>query len=233
MSGAARPPPTLNATRLTFEPASGPPPAPPPAPFVIRRRIWTSPARPARGPAAVGRSRDTCTRQLLDAAEVELVERGGRPFTLRRPPAMPPPDPRLEPARSSPGSSVRSFSPNERPPLIDGGLAAAPAGRARARRLRLPDPRPALPRSRDNRPPHRPELAGAALVLGAVEPGRRLRAVQLRRRARIAAQNTRETIAKLRALVWEQAAEIDRLTDRLARYERPDGRRKPPAPAIY
>jgi hypothetical protein len=51
--------------------------------------------------------------------------------------------------------------------------------------------------------------------------------------ARIAAQNTRETIAKLRALVWEQAAEIDRLTDRLARYERPDGRRKPPAPAIY
>jgi 5-methylcytosine-specific restriction endonuclease McrA len=35
--------------------------------------------------------------------------------------------------------------------------------------------------------------------------------------ARIAAENTRQTIAKLRTLVWEQQAEIDRLTERLGR----------------
>jgi 5-methylcytosine-specific restriction endonuclease McrA len=37
--------------------------------------------------------------------------------------------------------------------------------------------------------------------------------------ARVAHANTRETIAKLRALVWEQQAEIDRLRDRLADFE--------------
>jgi HNH endonuclease len=37
--------------------------------------------------------------------------------------------------------------------------------------------------------------------------------------ARVAAENTRETIAKLRALVWEQQAEIGKLRDRLKRHE--------------
>jgi len=50
--------------------------------------------------------------------------------------------------------------------------------------------------------------------------------------ARIAAQNTRETIAKLRALVREQAAEIDRLTDRLAVYEDANGVKRRRTPAI-
>jgi 5-methylcytosine-specific restriction endonuclease McrA len=43
--------------------------------------------------------------------------------------------------------------------------------------------------------------------------------------ARVAAENTRQTIVKLRTLVWEQQAEIDRLTERLGRYEDANGDR--------
>jgi 5-methylcytosine-specific restriction endonuclease McrA len=53
--------------------------------------------------------------------------------------------------------------------------------------------------------------------------------------ARVAAENTRQTIESLRVLVWEQQAEIDRLIARLARYENTNGDRVVPAkrPAIY
>jgi 5-methylcytosine-specific restriction endonuclease McrA len=45
--------------------------------------------------------------------------------------------------------------------------------------------------------------------------------------ARVAAENTRQTIESLRILVWEKQAQIDHLTERLARYEHPK------RPAIY
>jgi 5-methylcytosine-specific restriction endonuclease McrA len=53
--------------------------------------------------------------------------------------------------------------------------------------------------------------------------------------SRIAAENTRQTIAKLRTLVWEQQAEIDRLTERLGRYEDANGDRvrRGRTPAIH
>ena len=51
--------------------------------------------------------------------------------------------------------------------------------------------------------------------------------------ARVAAENTRQTIAKLRTLVWEQQAEIGRLTERLARYEDGDRVRRGRTPAIH
>jgi 5-methylcytosine-specific restriction endonuclease McrA len=53
--------------------------------------------------------------------------------------------------------------------------------------------------------------------------------------ARVAAENTRQTIAKLRTLVWEQQAEIDRLTERLGRYEDANGDRvrRGRTPAIH
>jgi hypothetical protein len=54
------------------------------------RRRWLE----GRGIDALMAARN---RRLVEAAAVELVERGGRTFTLRRLPAMPPPDPRLEP----------------------------------------------------------------------------------------------------------------------------------------
>lgn len=43
------------------------------------------------------------------------------------------------------------------------------------------------------------------------------------------------TIEKLRALVWEQQAEIDRLTERLGRYEDANGHRvrRGRTPAIH
>ena len=50
--------------------------------------------------------------------------------------------------------------------------------------------------------------------------------------ARVAHENRRETIAKLRALVWEQQAEIDSLTARLARYEDADSARRARTPTI-
>jgi hypothetical protein len=50
-------------------------------------------------------------RQLLQAAEVELVERAGRVFTLRRLPDVPAPDPRLEPRQILPrGDSFRPIA---------------------------------------------------------------------------------------------------------------------------
>jgi 5-methylcytosine-specific restriction endonuclease McrA len=51
---------------------------------------------------------------------------------------------------------------------------------------------------------------------------------------RAAAAKQRQTIADLRALVEQQQQTIDRLLERLARYERVDGRSaEPPMPAIY
>jgi 5-methylcytosine-specific restriction endonuclease McrA len=49
--------------------------------------------------------------------------------------------------------------------------------------------------------------------------------------SRIAAQNTRATIERLRALVEAQEQQIAQLANRLARYE--DKPAKPRAPAIY
>ena len=51
--------------------------------------------------------------------------------------------------------------------------------------------------------------------------------------ARIAAENTRQTIAKLRTLVWEQQAQIDHLTERLARYENVNRAKPGRTPAIH
>jgi 5-methylcytosine-specific restriction endonuclease McrA len=53
--------------------------------------------------------------------------------------------------------------------------------------------------------------------------------------SRIAAENTRQTIAKLRTLVWEQQVEIDRLTERQGRYEGANGDRvrRGRTPAIH
>jgi 5-methylcytosine-specific restriction endonuclease McrA len=52
--------------------------------------------------------------------------------------------------------------------------------------------------------------------------------------SRVAAANAREREAQLRAQVEEQRQHIDRLLERLSRYETPDGRRvKRPMPAIY
>ena len=51
--------------------------------------------------------------------------------------------------------------------------------------------------------------------------------------ARVAAENTRQTIAKLRTLVWEQPAEIDRLTEMLARYQDGDRVKRGRTPAIH
>jgi hypothetical protein len=48
-----------------------------------------------------------------------------------------------------------------------------------------------------------------------------------------AAENTRQTIAKLRTLVWEQPAEIDRLTEMLARYQDGDRVKRGRTPAIH
>jgi hypothetical protein len=49
---------------------------------------------------------------------------------------------------------------------------------------------------------------------------------------RVAAENTRQTIAKLRTLVWEQQAQIDHLTERLARYENVNRAKPGRTPAI-
>jgi 5-methylcytosine-specific restriction endonuclease McrA len=49
--------------------------------------------------------------------------------------------------------------------------------------------------------------------------------------ARVAAQNTRQTIERLRAFVEAQKQQIAQLAERLARYE--DQPAKPRAPAIY
>jgi 5-methylcytosine-specific restriction endonuclease McrA len=51
--------------------------------------------------------------------------------------------------------------------------------------------------------------------------------------ARVAVENTRQTIAKLRTLVSEQQAEIDRLTEMLARYEDGDRVKRGRTPAIH
>ena len=129
--------------------------------------------------------------------------------------------PRTETASSSQQRKAASWarSSNERSPLLDGTLATAPQTGARLLRPHLPGRRAALHRLRDNRPPSGPELAGAAPVLGAREPRRQLQAVQLRRRRRIAAQNTRATIERLQAVVEEQQQQIAELLETIANLE--------------
>jgi 5-methylcytosine-specific restriction enzyme A len=51
--------------------------------------------------------------------------------------------------------------------------------------------------------------------------------------ARVAAENTRRTIESLRVLVWEQQAQIDHLTERLARYETVNRAKPGRTPAIH
>jgi hypothetical protein len=122
---------------------------------------------------------------------------------------------------------ARQSLTSERPQVLDGEMAAAPQGRARLLRLRLPGRRAALHRLRNNRSPPRAELAGAVPVLGALEPRRACSRCNYGGGARVAAENTRRTIEDLRALVIEQQEQIADMAVRLARYEHPK------RPAIY
>jgi hypothetical protein len=111
-------------------------------------------------------------------------------------------------------------------------MAAAPQSRARPLRLRLPARRAALHRLRHNRPPSDPELAGAVPVLGALEPGRRLPRCNYGDGSRVASDNRRQQIAYLQQLADEQQQQINRLLEKVARYENGESA-KPRAPAVY
>jgi hypothetical protein len=137
--------------------------------------------------------------------------------------------------RTPAASSAGQPSASERSQVLDGALATAPQSRARSLRLRLPGRRPTLYRLRDNRASPGAELAGASLVLGASNLVAACGRCNYGAGARIAAENTRQTIVRLHTLVWEQQAEIDRLTERLGRYEDANGDRvrRGRTPAIH
>jgi hypothetical protein len=96
----------------------------------------------------------------------------------------------------------------------------------------VPGRRAALHRVRDNRPPPDPELAGAGPVLGALEPVASCSRCNYGDGARVAADNRRQQIAYLQQLVENQQQQIDRLPEKVARYENGESA-KPRAPAVY
>jgi hypothetical protein len=93
----------------------------------------------------------------------------------------------------------------------------------------VPGRRSALHRLRNNGPPPDPELAGAAPVLGASNLVAACRRCNYGGGARVAAQNTRQTIERLQQIIGEQQQEIAQLAERLAHYEDQAAKRRLPA----
>src|SRR5512132_2748859 len=104
----------------------------------------------------------------------------------------------------------------------------APKSCARPPRAYVPGRRSALHRLRNNGPPPDPELAGAAPVLGALEPRRRLPALQLRwRRPGCGPEHAADDRAA--TADHRRAAAGDRAAGREACPLRRPGREAPPA----
>ena len=93
----------------------------------------------------------------------------------------------------------------------------------------LHHPRATLHRLLNDPPPPRTILDRPRKILRPHQPRRRMQAMQLLRRRRVAAdnRNARATVARLERIVEQQADEIAELHQRLAEHERPRPHREP------